>query len=539
MCGIFGFMGSNQKRLEEMAATMRMRGPDDVSYYVDEYVSLGMVRLAIVDRSDGKQPFVSEDGNVVVFYNGEIYNWRELRAMLVTRNHKMSTQCDGEVIPHLYEEYGSKCFDMLDGMFAIAIWDKSKRQLLLMRDHAGVKPLFYNPSRRSFGSTTAAVRMGGTLRKISDYWTWGYPMEEAVWDGVRIFPPNSCVKDFVVPALQHKRRFGSTTVGVEKKTLTTLFIDAVEKRMVADRPIGLFLSGGLDSACVLAVMSDIAKEPINTYTLCFDPEPEGKSQDRRLAKMLSVEYGTNHHEVTVTPEDVWSALPEIAKVFDQPFAGCISTYFLAKAAKEDVDCVMTGDGADELFGSYLSHRLAAQIRTVPASTWRAGLCMDATSVTREIDEMGGRDELDNLLRWEWTRLFPACVLAFADALSMAWALEVRSPFIDKKLVNAAFTIESDRKIEIEQMRTKAVLRSIAYDLDVLCEVIERKKEGFVQPSLKWMRTHWKDRICFELLSDKYADLKKMFYLYNNDNYGYKLWTAVCYEIWKKEVVNVA
>jgi asparagine synthase (glutamine-hydrolysing) len=519
MCGIFGFIGHDLERLEGMAASMRMRGPDDVSYYVDDHVSMGMTRLAIVDREHGKQPFYSENNNFVVFYNGEIYNWQELKAMLACHGHVFRTECDGEILPHMFEEYGLDMRHKLDGMFAIAVYDKASKVIHLMRDHAGIKPLYHNDT--SFASTTKAMRDSSNYVNDGDWWAWGFPFSKPVWNGIAQVRPMGVVtlRKQQVPV-----------------NMMYLFERAVEKRMVADRPIGLFLSGGLDSACVLAQMvRHTDPKQINTFTLCYDTSIPGKDADRASATMLAKHYGTTHHEYVINSDMVWDSLPEIMEAFDQPFAGCISTYFLAQYAKKYVDCVMTGDGADELFGSYLSHRLSIQLKTTPLRDWRFGLCLDHPknpSCEYDIENIDGRDALDSVLKWEWKTIFRDCVLAFADVLSMAHGLEIRSPFLDKEFSDAAFLVDSSQKVTSD--KTKIILRDLAGQMGVPKEIIDRPKEGFVQPSHLWMKTLWQDRIR-NLFGDELPDVYYRYIKEDRKEYAQKLWAAICYRIWEKTV----
>ena len=515
MCGIFGFYGSDMNRLQKMAYAMRMRGPDDMAFYMDDKVSLGMVRLAIVDRQKGKQPFVSENGNIIVFYNGEIYNWNDL----ILPMHTYNTDCDGEVLPHLYEEYGGNFVDYLRGMYAICVYQKDIGKYSLFRDPAGVKPLYNSP--RGFASTTNALyKRGIDSTSIEVYRGFGHAPHDTVY----------CSGIEAVPTAKRGRIW--RTMGLEQE-----FCNAVKMRMVADRVPGLFLSGGLDSTTVLHEMVKHVSDPalINTFTLCYTDSIPGKDADRAMAAQMAKYYSTTHHEVSISSDDVWDALPDIALAFDQPFAGCISTWFLAREAKKTVDCVLTGDGADELFGSYLVHRIAAQKPTVPISRWRKGFLGNGRTCRIEdmlldIDTTEGDDALAKLLRWEWENTFQLGVLAFSDILSMSHALEIRSPFVDRFVVQEAFALPSNEKINLGS--TKVALHQLATKLGVPPQVICRAKEGFVQPSLYWLKTKWKDRVMAINNSDVKSVAEK--YYSGREDLGMDLWREINLHIWREE-----
>ncbi|MGD9857242.1 MAG: asparagine synthase (glutamine-hydrolyzing), partial [Planctomycetaceae bacterium] len=378
MCGISGILhrgrstpAASADLVHRMCEAIVHRGPDDEGLYGDQDVALGMRRLSIIDLDNGSQPIFNEDGTVVVVFNGEIYNFRELRVALESRGHRFATASDTEVIVHLYEEYGEDFPVHLNGMFAIALWDKAQQQLLLVRDRLGVKPLYYGNVNGTiiFGSELKTVLLDESVSRevdaqaVYDYFVLGYiPQPRSIYRDIRKLPPGCLLKardgDISI------RRYWSypthpafvTEYEDAKHALRELLTDATRLRMISDVPLGAFLSGGLDSSITVALMAQLSAQPVETFFIDFE---EGGYSERKYARAVAARYGTNHHEFVVQPEAV-GILDEIVRFFDEPFgdSSAIPTYYLSQMTRRHVTVALAGDGGDESFGGYQRYRTA-------------------------------------------------------------------------------------------------------------------------------------------------------------------------------------
>lgn len=389
MCGIAGFVDGPHARprpldearqlLGHMCDVIRHRGPDDEGLSVIPGVALGMRRLSIIDLSTGHQPIYSEDRRVWTVFNGEIYNYRELRDILVARGHRFSTSTDTEVIVHGYEEWGASVVERLRGMFGIAIWDDRTRTLLLARDRMGIKPLHYAEceGRLLFGSEIKSLLAAPevprdlSLEALDHYLSFLYtPRDESIYDGIRKLPPGhlllwqngrAAVSRYWHPPLREDFA-GSERDAVE--ALHHVLRDAVRSHLVSDVPLGAFLSGGVDSSVVVGLMSEIAG-PVKTFSIGFDePAYDELPHARRVAR----HFGTDHHEWIVRPDGL-AILDDVIQHFDEPFAdaSAIPTWYVSQLARQHVTVVLSGDGGDELFGGYdryLPHPRVAQFDRV-------------------------------------------------------------------------------------------------------------------------------------------------------------------------------
>ena len=376
MCGICGVLTFDGAPVEEhlltgMCASLRHRGPDDEGRYVCNGLAIGMRRLSIIDLSSGQQPIWNEQRDVCIVFNGEIYNYLELRQRLVARGHRFRTRSDTEVIVHLYEDHGEACLAHLEGMFAVAIWDARLQRLLLARDRLGEKPLVYylDRSRLVFGSEIKAVTAFGVPREIDldalyHYFTlMSVPAPLTIFRSVRKLMPGqylTCDRHGTVTVSSYwdlsdwhappDRREDERLAGLNER-----LEQAVRQRLVADVPLGALLSGGLDSSLVVGIMSRVSPEPVRTFSVGF---PDAGSDDERpFARAVATAFGTEHHEIVVDP-DVRELLPRLAWYFDEPFAvsSAVPTYYVSRAAREHVKVVLTGDGGDELFAGYPRYR---------------------------------------------------------------------------------------------------------------------------------------------------------------------------------------
>jgi asparagine synthase (glutamine-hydrolysing) len=375
MCGIAGISGPELTENEElrdliarMLGAVEHRGPDDEGHYIDPGVAMGMRRLAIIDLATGRQPISNEDGSIWIVFNGEIYNYRELRELLLARGHKLRTRTDTETIAHLYEDEGERCVERLRGMFAFAIWDRRERSLFLARDRVGKKPLHYAMAGRAlvFGSEIKSllqypgVKREVNLQAISDFLSFGYvPDPATAFTGVRKLPPGHTLtfKDGLI----YTRRYWDFDYSRESdvrereareedyvERLRELIAESVKVRLESDVPLGAFLSGGIDSSLVVAMMAREMK--VKTFSIGF---PEAGFDELRYARIAARHFGADHHEFVVKP-DVCRLVEEIVWHHDEPFAdvSSVPTYIVSKMAREHVTVALSGDGGDEVFGGY-------------------------------------------------------------------------------------------------------------------------------------------------------------------------------------------
>lgn len=381
MCGIAGIFGMAGQavvpaELSAMCDALYSRGPDDAGYYVEANIGLGMRRLSIIDLATGHQPVGNEDGSVQVVLNGEIYNFRELRQMLVAAGHRFSTTSDTEVIVHLYEQYGEECVHHLRGMFAFALWDATRRKLVVARDRLGIKPLFYGESggHLVFASELKALLQLPWLERNLD---WGAvanlftflttPATQSIVAGVRKLPPAHMLIAEAGRPLRLQRywdlRFAPNTTRTPAQCaeqLRELLREAVRLEMVSDVPVGAFLSGGLDSSSVVATMSALSRYPLKTFTIGF---AEKSYDEAPYAREVAAAFGTEHHELILEP-DVLGILDDLAWHLDEPLgdSSAIPTYMVSKLAAEHVKVVLSGDGGDELFAGYDKYRVEQRER---------------------------------------------------------------------------------------------------------------------------------------------------------------------------------
>ena len=376
MCGICGIYlldseaCADRSLLERMNSTMVHRGPDDDGYFVSGPVGLAMRRLSIIDLSGGKQPIANEDESLWIVFNGEIYNYPDLRTELLAKGHRFRTRTDTEVILHLYEELGANCVDRLNGMFTFAIWDSTRHKLFLARDRLGIKPLFYSfePGRRLiFGSEIKTILEAGVGRKadpqaLYDYLSLMYvPTPATAFAAIKKLPPG-CVMTCSQEGLQIKQYWDIPLPqkGQEEppdrhyeQEILDLIETAIRSHMIADVTVGALLSGGLDSTTVAAVMARKLQMPLLTFTIGFDRRSYDESPEARL---VAETLGTQHLEQRIYPGMI-DSIPELLNFFDEPFAdySAIPTFLVSKMAAQHVKVVLTGDGGDEVFAGYPTH----------------------------------------------------------------------------------------------------------------------------------------------------------------------------------------
>jgi asparagine synthase (glutamine-hydrolysing) len=397
MCGILGVFGRDGRpldagRIERMRDTMVHRGPDDSGLWLRDPardVALAHRRLAIVDLSDaGRQPMASEDGRVQVTFNGEIYNHEALREDLQARGHVFRSRCDAEVLVHLYEEHGTRMLERLVGMFAFAIWDEARERMFLARDRLGIKPLYWTDTGETFACASEIKALLELMprREIDEtalghYLTFvAVPAPRTLFKDVyKLAPASSLLVTRTGPAevdhywdpIANRADFDGTQVDWEAE-LRLRLERSIERRMMSDVPVGVFLSGGVDSSTNVALMSRLVDHPINTFSIGFHDAPEHNEYD--WARQVAERFNTNHHEVEISSEDLWRFLPDLVHHQDEPIADpvCVPLYFVAKLAKASgVTVVHVGEGADELLAGYPTYVQAHQMQTGPWRRFRA------------------------------------------------------------------------------------------------------------------------------------------------------------------------
>lgn len=368
MCGIVGFNWRDETLVKKMMATVQHRGPDESGCYLDEHMSLGHQRLKVIDLLTGKQPIHNEDGSIQIIFDGAIYNYLELKESLLQKGHRFDTNSDTEVIVHAYEEYDTACVKHLEGVFAFAIWDASKKCLFLARDRLGVKPLYYytKSNKFIFASELKAileyerVEREVDLGALNEFFTYRYvPSERTLIENIyKLLPGNILIlKDGKIKTSQYWDLVENISDESEEyyvAKLRELLRKSVKQCLISEVPLGVFLSGGLDSSCVVALMSEITGN-IKTFSVGFGGE--GKDE-LEYARFVSQYFGTDHHEVNVSEKDL-SLLPEMVWCLDEPIgdAATLPTYVLSKLVKKEVTVVLAGEGGDELFAGYDNYKI--------------------------------------------------------------------------------------------------------------------------------------------------------------------------------------
>jgi asparagine synthase (glutamine-hydrolysing) len=562
MCGIAGTLGLTHGVRAEAAAIRRMcrtlahRGPDDEGVHVDGELGMGMRRLKIIDLATGRQPLANEDGTVWTVYNGEIYNYRDLRVSLERAGHRFTTRSDTEVIVHLYEDHGADFVRHLTGMFAIAVWDARLRTLVLARDRLGIKPLYYavEGGRLVFGSEIKALLEHGVSRDVDDqalhdYLSLGYvPAPRSIFRGIRKVMPGHVVLcaggavtsrpywQLTYPEPPPRPRSAASYAEELRPLLRTV----VAEHLVSDVPLGVFLSGGVDSSTLVATMRHLGVDPLRTFSIGFE---ERSFNELDSARVVARTFATDHHELVVRP-DAAALLPELVRAFDEPFAdsSAIPVYGVARLARSQVTVALSGEGGDEVFGGYLTyraHKLASLYRRLPraltawlplavrrlptshrrvsfdykakrfvtgalrppadAHYWwkvlldepaKAALYASGTTGTRDpcrlYREAWDACPLDPLTRLQHIDLsvyLPDDLLVKADRMSMATSLEVRVPFVDHRIVEFAASLPPGLKVR--GLTTKYILKRTMRG-DVPARILSGKKRGFNVPMAAWL-----------------------------------------------------
>jgi asparagine synthase (glutamine-hydrolysing) len=562
ICGIYEYKAHkpvNRQLLVDMLQVLHHRGPDDAGVFFDRDLAMGMRRLSIIDLEGGKQPIGNEDGSVVTVFNGEIYNFQALREELENRGHRLATSSDTEVLVHLYEDFGEECVQHLRGMFGFAVWDSRKRRLLLARDRLGIKPLYYTQAggRLIFGSEIKAILQHPSVQvllnreALNNFLSLKYvPAPQTMFEGIHALPPGcllACDENGVKVRRYWDLSFsnhgnGNIPEEAYAEQLEALLRECVKLHLISDVPFGAFLSGGLDSSTIVALMSQFLNEPVKTYSVGFEGRGEAFSE-LGYARAVADKFETDHHEVLIRPADLTRLAEKVIWHLDQPLAehATLANYMVAELAARDVKMVLTGEGGDELFAGYARYsgeRLSPLFQRIPkaakslalaASSHLAGLrrqklALYALSQTEEVtrfvnwfplfnsemkqavlseelkESLSGydadyvfgqhlactdaREPLNRMLYVDTKLWLPDLLLARGDKMSMAVSLEARVPLLDHKLVEFAAALPPNLKVK--GLARKYLLKKVSSRW-LPPEIIHRKKQGFPMPSSLWLR----------------------------------------------------
>jgi asparagine synthase (glutamine-hydrolysing) len=617
LCGIVGFTHKSwipdSGRIQRAAATLVHRGPDQQGVLQSSPCSIGATRLKIIDLGSGDQPILSDDGDVAIVFNGEVYNHRELRRELEGLGHHFHSHCDTEAVLRAFLEWDTGCFARLRGMFAVALWTKSTKRLVLARDRMGIKPLYF--ARRGndlfFGSELKAILIHPEIERrlsldgLDCYLSLNYvPCPWTLVEGIEKLPPGKWLEwqDGEVSSDSYwSLPFGFVRDGAlesAREELDALLRQSVREHLVSDVPLGMWLSGGIDSSTILHYAAE-SGAPLKTFSISF----QGRSFDETAyIREVARRYQTDHEELDLNPEvDLRDAIEQFAYYSDEPSAdaGALPVWFLSKLSKTKTTVSLSGEGADELFGGYLTHRanrLAALARRFPRqalqlassilqllpvsddkisfeyqlkrflegcqmSPDRAHVYWNGTfseaqkaallrveippTLDRLLGELrsrtSGSDDLAPYLWFDQTYFLPDDILNKADRMSMAHSLEVRPPFLDHRIVEFAASLP--RSLKIRGSRQKVLLKELMRD-KLPPSVLRRKKIGFDIPAHDWLRGCLR-ALMTDVLLDGSSDHASLFrrdvietyirqHLERQVNVGYHLWGLMVLFLWMKK-----
>jgi asparagine synthase (glutamine-hydrolysing) len=627
MCGIFGVWNYRTKKsvdretLVRCTNSMTHRGPDDLGTFYDDKngIGLGFRRLSIIDLSPtGHQPMCNEDGRLWIVFNGEIYNFLDLKDSLESKGHLFHSRTDTEVILHQYEEQGSDCFKELNGMFGIGIWDNTNRQLLLARDRVGKKPVYFydDGNRIIFASELKAIVADRSVprrlnpKAVTEYIGTAYiGGSDTIFQGIQKLPPAHFMTvneqgqikiarywDWL-PAFEIDQRLSEQDWGdLLRQTLT----DSVRCRMMSDVPLGAFLSGGMDSSTVVALMAGLSSQPVKTFSIGFEDEP---FNELPFARKVAEKFHTEHHEFIVQPEAIENILPKIVHQMDEPFAdpSLLPTYYVAKISRDLVTVCLTGDGGDEVFGGYTRYAQALDRKKMDSiPLWLRKLLLTPLAwvippyergnrrafyaslsaserypfymqvyfssraryilqpeyashvprlpgnIYRAVTEASHLDYLSKIQYADVETYLPDDILVKVDRTSMLNSLETRCPLLDYRLMELAARIPPNLRIKdgIGKYILKQAMRGIVPN-----EVIDRPKMGFGIPGLRWMKED-SSNFVNDFLSPAAISKRGVFkaksvekviqHCLNTTPEQYEwpqLWTLLIFELWCQEVYD--
>ena len=567
MCGIVGKLNFNghpvpSEHVKAMADTIVYRGPDDEGIYTSASVGLGQRRLSIIDlRKEATAPLSNEDGTIWIVFNGEIYNFQSLRTELLSQGHSFRTVSDTEVIVHLYEQYGQACLHRLRGMFAFAIWDSNKQVLFAARDRLGKKPFYYTHSASHFifGSEIKAITTDPSVSASPDFYALDrylscqyVPSPLTAFSGIHKIPAGhyllcTAKGHLLVASYWHPAGTPKTTLSQEaaQEQLLAILKESIRLRMIADVSVGAFLSGGIDSGAVVALMAMQSAKPVKTFSIGFN---ESRYNELPFARILAKHYGTEHHEFMVSPSAM-EILPDLIRHYNEPFAdaSAIPTYYLAQFTRQHVKVALSGDGGDESFAGYQHYAMMQRLALfdwLPQTLRGAGTsmlrfpqrCFSGSEQGLKLDKALGMvgatlsqryhqylgilkdqekdrlytskfhdlirasrgdqntweipwasttDQLDWMMAHDQTHYLPDCLMVKTDIASMANSLEVRCPLLDHELVEFAWSLPSSWKMNAEGQ--KVIFKQAVQSL-LPREILQKPKTGFAVPLAQWFRS---------------------------------------------------
>lgn len=611
MCGIAGWAGRSapQGWLADMSACLAHRGPDDSGEQQWPQGGLAFRRLALVDMVSGAQPATDGRERYWSAFNGEIYNHAELRAELHALGHRLHGSGDADLVPHLYEQWGAQMLGRLRGMFAIAVLDRETGELFLARDAFGIKPLYWTASagRLTFASEVGALRSVGLVpddpdpQAVADYLAFGYvPQPRTMWTGVHMLAPGhsllwregrATVERWTQVAFEADAGRGLEATAEE---LLAVVEGSVAAHLSADVPVGAYLSSGVDSSLLVALAA--RQQPVDTFSIGFEGS-DGPNSELAAARQLAGQLGTRHHEQVISPQEYWQALPRIVASQEEPLAdpSAPALWFLARSASEHVKAVLSGEGADELFGGYPIYREPDALRRVsglpsparaalrrasgflPANRPGRGFLERATTplerrflgnapvfdgeslrglladparggLTAAADVVApfyrGTEHLDEVARMQTVSCqtwLPSSILAKADKMSMAHSLEVRVPYLDREVLALAQRLPV--RLRVDGQETKVALRAAAAKV-LPAEVAARPKLGFPVPFRAWLNgpAAAEVRELFSQGDDATLDRAALVRLLDsppNPNRERRAWSVMTYLMWRQQPVRAA
>lgn len=613
MCGITGkiFLDSSKEvsiaSLKKMANSIHHRGPDDDGYFVQSNVGLGFKRLSIIDLKKGHQPLQGNSGKTWITYNGEVYNFKALRQELESQGYNFKTNTDTEVVVNLYEAYGERCVNHLRGMFSFVIWDEHKKRLFGARDRLGIKPFHYYLDYEKFvwASELKSILKCDNVAKSIDYnaldcyFTYNYIHgDQSIFNEIKKLPAaHYFTFDPFANQKLNIQRYWSLDISPDyskseaywKEAMYDVLSESVKLRMISDVPLGAFLSGGIDSSTVVALMSLASDQPINTFSIGFK---EQRFNELDFARQVADKYNTNHHELIVEPESV-ELLPKLVGSFDEPFAdsSAIPTYYVSKFAREHVTVALSGDGGDEIFAGYNSYPKISQLHKLKLNTHfmnsiasgidyfmpahmrgknmiqylsknkkylGAYLCLWQARERHKLynedvlGKLGGyraeKLKVDLLDQFEGDFITKVQqldiqsymvddILTKVDRMSMLNSLEVRVPLLDHKFVELGFKIPTSMKL---RGKMKKFILKEAFKDKLPHEVISHKKQGFAVPLNSWFKGNLKEYV-FDTLMDSrhlydFLDKRSVRQVLHNSQKGsrdlsQKIWSLLFLNEW--------
>lgn len=580
MCGIAGIIDFNQQPhrdiISKMLQTISYRGPDQQGIHIDKNTALGIRRLSIIDLISGNQPIHNEDKTVTVVFNGEIYNFLQLKNLLELKGHKFKTNSDTECLVHLYEVYGSEMSKYLKGMFAFAIWDKNRKLIYIARDPSGIKPLYYwqKGEKLLFGSEPKTilchplVKKNINLEAVRIYSSLGYiPADLSIFEGIyKLLPGHYLIFSESGKRIRSYKTITPNTS--QDSSMDELLEEAVLSHSISDVPLGVFLSGGIDSSLVTYYLTKNINKKINTFSIDFE---EKSFNEGYFAQIVAKKLGTNHHKDTFNSKDIIRLFPIISEKLDEPLAdpSLFPTYKVSALAKRYVKVVLSGDGGDELFGGYPTYRghlmaesfrrivpplfsktILSVLKLLPVSfenypktevlkvflkglhldpfkrhllwmslknystdllnkeVFRKNLRLDDLELVKEIIqriESTPKDLTTKMQLLDYETYLKDDLLVKVDRASMYNSIEVRVPFLDNQVIERAFALNS----HVSLFDTKKVLRSLLKD-KFPAAISKRPKKGFGIPVAKWLNSDLED-LAYEHLHNK-----KLYQYFNKD-----------------------